>query len=210
MYSIRFTLAQSACAINLFLYIQTCFANPLGPAAAIPRPNLALTVTPEPICTPPQVSDNTNTTSPHILQTFPRECIDTANHFFNFPSPAIARINWRWKRFDPQPGPPDPGYNFLPYVAAPTGCMLRLDVLEDPAAEDQFALVQIEAEFRALFTKCVRGRVQDVSAGYVVVGPRKVLKLSIGPTPPFGGLDEPTGFGSHTNALAQRRFNDLL
>ncbi len=87
--------------------------------------------------------------------------------------------------------------------------MLRLDILDDPAAEDQFALVQIEAEFRALYTKCVKGRVHGVSAGYVAVGPRKVLKLSIGPTP-MGGLDEPTDGESGSTALANRNFNDLL
>lgn len=208
MYNIRFILARTACAINLFLYIQTCVANPLGPAASRPGPNHALTVTPEPICTRPEVLANSTTTSPPILQTFPRECIDTANHFFNFPSPMAARISWCWKRFDRQ-HMPGPGYNVLPYSAAPTGCMLRLDVLEDPAAEDQFPLVQIEAEFRALFTKCVRGRVHDVSAGYVVVGPRKLLKLSIGPTP-MGGMDEPTNVRLVPNVLAERSFNDLL
>ena len=73
----------------------------------------------------------------------------------------------------------------LPLAVAPTGCMLELDVLDDPAAEDQFAMVQLEADFRALFTKCVRGRVRGVSAGYIPVGPRQVMKLSIGPTPPL-------------------------
>lgn len=88
--------------------------------------------------------------------------------------------------------------------------MLRLDILDDPAAEDQFALIQIEAEFRALYTKCVKGRVHGVSAGYVAVGPRKVLKLSIGPTPPMDGLEEPTDGESGSTALAKRNFNDLL
>lgn len=209
MYINRFTLAQAAFATNLALHIQTCVASPLGPAAASPGPNLALTVTPEPVCTTPENLGNSSTSSPHILQTFPRECIDTANHFFNFPSPMLARIQWHWKRFDPQHMQPEPGYNFLPYSAAPTGCMLRLDILDDPAAEDHFALLQIEAEFRALYTKCVKGRVHGVSAGYVAVGPRKVLKLSIGPTP-MGGLDEPTDVGSGSTALAKKNFNDLL
>lgn len=87
--------------------------------------------------------------------------------------------------------------------------MLRLDILDDPAAEDQFALIQIEAEFRALYTKCVKGKVHGVSAGYVAVGPKKVLKLSIGPTP-MGGLEEPTDGESGSTALAKRKFNDLL
>ena len=95
-------------------------------------------------------------------------------------------------------------------MAAPTGCALTIDVLDDPNAEDSFALVQIEAEFRALFIKCVRGRVHGVSAGYVAVGPRKVLKLSIGPTPLLRGLEEPTNIGSGPNTLAERNFNDLL
>ena len=209
MYINRFTLAQTAFAINLALHIQTCVASPLGPAAASPGPNLALTVTPEPVCTTPGNLGNSTTSSPQILQTFPRECIDTANHFFNFPTPMVARLQWHWKRFNSQHMQPEPGYNFLPYAAAPTGCMLQLDILDDPAAEDQFALIQIEAEFRALYTKCVKGKVHGVSAGYVAVGPKKVLKLSIGPTP-MGGLEEPTDGKSGSTALAKRKFNDLL
>lgn len=210
MYNIRFRLAQTACAISLFLCLQTSVANPLGPPAANPGPNLALTVTPEPVCTQPENTGNATASSPHILQIFPRECLDTAHHFFNFPTPMLSRISWRWKRFDPQHMQPEPGYNFLPYTAAPTGCALTIDVLEDPNAEDRFALVEIEAEFRALFTKCVRGRVHGVSAGYVAVGPRKVLKLSIGPTPPMGALGEPGNVASDPNVVEQRSFNDLL
>lgn len=61
--------------------------------------------------------------------------------------------------------------------------MLKLDILEDPQAEDQFALVQIADDFRRLFTRCVRGRGNRPAAGFVPVGPRGVLKLSVGPTP---------------------------
>ena len=173
--------AQAVCAILLVIYLQYCSANPLGPAGsrtATMMPGLADIS--EPTCTTPENLGAFNASSPHLLGTFPRECIDTANYFFNFPM--IARISWHWKlaRGDQ---PPQPGYNFLPFSAAPTGCMIRLDVLDDPDAEDQFALVEIADDFRALFNKCVRGRVHGPSAGFIPVGPRKVLRLSVGPTP---------------------------
>ncbi len=70
--------------------------------------------------------------------------------------------------------------------------MIRLDVLSDPNAEDQFALVQISEQFRSLFNKCVRPNSQGLTGGFVPVGPRQVLKLSVLPTP-MGGV--PGGFG---------------
>lgn len=66
--------------------------------------------------------------------------------------------------------------------------MIRLDVLDNPDVEDQFALVQIAPDFRRLFTKCVKPDPRAVAAGFVAVGPRRVLKLSIGPTPLSGDL----------------------
>jgi len=209
MYIQSSVVAQAAFAINIVLQVQFCNANPLGPVLARPGPMPALHAISEPVCTPVETLSNSSTSSPHILQTFPRECIDTGHHFFNFPSPMVARLQWHWKRYDEQHPHPPPGYNFLPYVAAPTMCMLKLDVLDDPNAEDQFALVQIEAEFRALFTKCVRGRVHGVSTGYIAVGPRKVLKLSIGPTP-MGGLHNLTDGGLGLSATVKKNFNDLL
>ncbi len=68
--------------------------------------------------------------------------------------------------------------------------MIRLDVLDDPNAEDQFALVQIATDFRRLFTKCVRPNPRALAAGFVPVGPRKVLKLSIAPTPMSDFLED--------------------
>ena len=68
--------------------------------------------------------------------------------------------------------------------------MLELDVLDDgdPDAEDQFALVQIAPDFRRLFNKCVKPSPRALVKGFVPVGPRKVLKLSIGPTPMSASL----------------------
>lgn len=60
--------------------------------------------------------------------------------------------------------------------------MIRLDVLSDPAAEDQFALVEIANDFRRLYDKCVQPNPRIISVGYVPVGPRNVLKLEIKPT----------------------------
>ena len=94
--------------------------------------------------------------------------------------------------------------------------MITLDVLDDPNAEDQLALVQIAPDFRALFAKCVRGRVHGPSAGFIPVGPRKVLKLSVGPTPmgklqnlTAGGYKLAVG-GLDAGTAEKGGFNDLL
>ena len=180
MYTKGFKLAQFAWAIILLTYSGCCIANPIPAAPSKPASISALGDISEPTCTAPEIGKS-NASSPQYLHTFPRECIESADYFFNFPM--VARIAWHWKRVEPGQ-PPQPGYNFLPLSAAPTTCMITLDVLDDPAAEDQFALVQIADDFRALFRKCVHGRVEGPSAGFIPVGPRKVLKLSVGPIPP--------------------------
>ena len=68
--------------------------------------------------------------------------------------------------------------------------MIRLDVLSDPDAEDQFALVEIANDFRRLYNKCVQPNPRIISPGYVAVGPRKVLKLEIKLTPTGVSLGE--------------------
>ena len=87
--------------------------------------------------------------------------------------------------------------------------MITLDVLDDPDAEDQFALLEVAADFRVLFTRCVRGRVHGPSAGFIPVGPRKVLKLSVGPTP-MGGGHNLTGSWLNLGASAEGRSHDSL
>ena len=199
--------AQAARAILLVTSFQYCIAFPYGPAASRTATTLTLAdPVSEPTCTTPENFGTFNASSPHLLGTFPRECIDTANYFFNFPM--VAQIAWHWKLLRPGQ-PPQPGYNMLPFSAAPTGCMLTLDVLDDPDAEDQLALVQIADDFRALFNKCVRGRVHGPSAGFIPVGRRKVLKLSIGPTP-MGGRHNLTAGGLSLGTSAEGRFHDSL
>lgn len=201
-------MAQVACAIILFAYSSCCLGNPL---VIRPASSLALDEISEPTCTDVEAGNYISNASspPHTLGTFPRECIDTANYFFNFPM--VARIAWHWKRFQPDQAP-QPGYNFLPFSAAPTGCMIQLDVLDDPDAEDHFQLAQIADDFRALFTKCVRGRVHGPSAGFIPVGPRKVLKLSVGPTPESGMHNLTAGGYDFTvdRSSAKRSFDDLV
>ena len=170
--------AQVVCAILLAIDFQYCSANPVGPGRSETASTLTLADISEPTCTTPENFGTFNASSPHLVGTFPRECIDTANFLFH--TSMIARIPWHWKHFE-RGQSPQPGYNLLPHVAAPTTCKITLDVLDDPNAEDQFALVQIADDFRALFNKCVRGRVHEPSAGFIPVGPRKVLKLSVGP-----------------------------
>ncbi|CAD6584139.1 MAG: hypothetical protein ASARMPRED_001607 [Alectoria sarmentosa] len=171
-------------------YGNVCFANPLFATKAVTRSTTAsdpslnnLSDPPEPVCTEPDALS----TSSNDLGTFSGDCIAAANTFFN--APLIARIPWHWKRV-PEGQPPGPGSMFLPYAAAPRGCRIRLDVLVDPDAEDQFALVQIADDFRRLFTKCVRPNPRALAAGFVPVGPRRVLKLSISPTPMSGYVEE--------------------
>ena len=206
MHSKGITLMQAVSAVLLLAYSRCCIGNPL---VIRPASSLRLEEISEPTCTEPQDVGMSNASSPHILQTFPRECIDTANYFFNMPM--VAQIAWHWKRVAPGQ-PPAPGYNFLPLSAAPTGCMITLDVLDDPNAEDQFALTQIAGDFRALFRKCVQGRVYGVAAGFIPVGPRKVLKLSVAPTPE-GGIHNLTA-GPYDFAVARssakRSFDNLL
>ena len=92
-----------------------------------------------------------------------------------------ARKIRHWKR------PPVPaGYNYLPYSVAPEGCRVTLDVVDDPSAVDYFALESIGKEIRALFDKCIRGRERE-AAGYIPVGPRKVVKVTIEPATVGGG-----------------------
>lgn len=81
--------------------------------------------------------------------------------------------------------------------------MLQLDVLDeaDPDAEDTFALVQIEEDFRRLFAKCVRPNPRAPAGGFVPVGPRQVLKLSIAPTPITASLVEGGLVGGDTGLL---------
>ena len=199
--------AQAVYAILLVIYFQYCGANPLRPAGSGTATTLTLADISEPICTTPENFGTFNASSPHLLGTFPRECIDTANYFFNFPM--VARIKWHWKLLRPGQ-PPQPGYNLLPFAAAPTGCMLTLDVLDDPDAEDQFALVELADDFRALFNGCVRGRVHGPSAGFIPVGPRKVLKLSIGPTTPMGRRQNVTASGLRLGASAEGRYHESV
>ncbi|KAL8718162.1 MAG: hypothetical protein Q9225_004677 [Loekoesia sp. 1 TL-2023] len=170
-------------ALTLLTYAQFSASTPLGPAVSGGEAALSVGENAEATCTDPHDPSLIHgALDPQLVGTFPRECKDTATDFFN--TPMVARIPWHWKRI-PRGESPPPGYNFLPFTAAPTSCMLTLDVLDDPNAEDQFALVQIANDFRALYNKCVYGRVRGPSAGFIPVGPRKVLKLSIRPTPEF-------------------------
>ncbi|KAK4693059.1 hypothetical protein P7C71_g4263, partial [Lecanoromycetidae sp. Uapishka_2] len=190
-----------------FICSSACSATPLFAINAIPRsiPATDLSLndpspndlgdSPEPTCTPPS---DAPTSFNNDLGTFSSECIATANYFFNMP--IISQVAWHWKRHVPGQ-PPQPGYNFLPLVAAPTGCKIKLDVLDDPDAEDQFALKDIAVDFRRLFTKCVRPNPTALAAGFVPVGPRRVLKLSIEPTPMGASLVEGEGVWNGTGLM---------
>lgn len=79
--------------------------------------------------------------------------------------------------------------------------MLRLDVLDDPDAEDQFSLDHIGEDFRRLFITCVRPDPTALAAGFVPVGPRRVLQLSIAPTPMMGYLEKGGSIFNDTSLL---------
>ena len=168
--------------LALLTISKVCFANPLFATEFVSRstlatnPSLDVSNLADPTCTDP----GDPSTSSNDLGTFSSDCIAAANYLFNMGP--MARIPWHWKRVTGDE-PPQPGYNFLPLSAAPQGCKITLDVLDDPDAEDQFALVQIATDFRRLFTKCVKPNPRALAAGFVPVGPMKVLKLSIAPTP---------------------------
>ena len=177
----------------LFTYSSVCSAFPHFTAKVVPRSVPATDLSPnnpslndspdpaEPTCTEPGALS----TSFNDLGTFSSDCIAAADSFFSSPG---SRIAWHWKRVAPRP--PQPGYNFLPWSAVSRGCMIQLDVLDDLDAEDQFPLVQIAADFRRLFRKCVTPNPRALASGFVPVGPRKVMKLSIAPSPMSGSLEE--------------------
>ena len=121
------------------------------------------------------------------LGSYGPDCLAAANSLFSIPM--ISQIRWHWKRRTAGQAP-QRGYNFLPLIAAPGACMIRFDVLSDPDAEDQFALVEAANDFRRLYDKCVQPNPRIISPGYVAVGPRKVLKLEIMLTPPSVSLGE--------------------
>ena len=54
-------------------------------------------------------------------------------------------------------------------------------MLSDETAEDQFALHTLKPDMIRLFNKCIKGG--GVGAGFVVVGPRGVIALTMKPTP---------------------------
>ena len=181
----------------LVFYSNFCIASPLSANTALPRlARASVNDTPEPTCNPP----STLSTTHDALGAFSSDCIAAANQFFN--PPMMARISWHWKRVAPGEGP-QPGYNFLPYAVAPKSCMIELDVLSDPEAEDKFALVQISGLFRSLFIKCIQPNPRGSTGGFVPVGPRQVLKLSVLPTP-MGGVRG--GFGEDKLGLNMTRF----
>ena len=174
-----------------------CSANPLFAAEVAPRdtqlinPSLNL-INPSPndenaAAEPTCIDPDGLSTSSDDLGTYGSDCIAAATHLFNLP--LVSQINWKWKRFE-EGQAPGPGYSILPLSSAPKGCRIRLDVISDPDAEDQFALKDIAGDFRRLYTKCVRPNSRRIVLGYVPVGPRKVLKLDISPTPMGASLGE--------------------
>lgn len=164
------------------LSISSCFAKPLFATEAVPRsliatsPSLNDLPDVEPTCTEPgALSDSLND-----LGVFSSDCIAAADDFFDR---IVAQISFRWKRVPPGQFP-GPGISVLPIDSAYRSCMIKLDVLDDPEAEDTFALVQLAGDLGRLFMKCVTPNPRALAAGFVPVGPRKVLKLSISPRPP--------------------------
>lgn len=158
------------------------FANPLVAAVAAPGPTLAIDPSvadthDEPTCIEPGVK---SASSNNDLGTFAGDCTAAANDFFNMG--VMSQIPWRFARSPSGQTPPAGGFP-LPISAAPLGCMIRLDVLSDPNAADRFALIQIAADFVRIMNKCVRPHPSLPASGFVAVGPRKVLKLSVSPTP---------------------------
>lgn len=129
MSSVHRILAQAACAISLFIFIDASFAKPLVRLGSSLQPTLVQNDISEPTCTETEHIGASNASSVHMLGAFPRECIDTANQFFTFP--LVAQMAWHWKRQAPGEVP-QPGYNFLPLSAAPTGKCESAYPLLDP------------------------------------------------------------------------------
>lgn len=158
------------------------FANPLVAAVAAPGPTLAIhpsvADTPdEPTCIEPGVK---SASSNHDLGSFADDCYAAANDFFGMGP--MSRIAWRFAR-NPAGGTPAPGSMPLPFLAGPYGCMVQLDVLDDPNAWDRFALIQIFQDYNRIIVKCIQPQQGVPASGFVAVGPKKVLKLTVSPIP---------------------------
>ena len=95
-------------------------------------------------------------------------------------------------------------YNPLPYSVAPEGCRITLDVLDDPGAVDVFSLKSTGREFAALMLKCVV-EVERGGSGYIPVGPRKVMKVTIGPATVGGGAGSGRLVGGGGNGTVDHR-----
>jgi len=84
---------------------------------------------------------------------------------------------------------PPPGYAPLPFVVGKFSCVIELDVLEDSGAEDDFALYQLKDSVLRLFHKCVRPYSTVKTSGFIAVGPKKVIGLTMKPKVEGEGLE---------------------
>lgn len=125
-----------------------------------------------------------NTLHAFSVLTYASDCLLALNSLLNSP---YSHQAWIWKRFNPGQVPP-PGYAPLPYDIAVASCTVELDVLSDVTAEDEIALRMLKPDLMWLLRKCIWGKKGGFAAGYVLVGPRKMIALTLKPTPSgFGG-----------------------
>jgi len=89
----------------------------------------------------------------------------------------------------PKSSIPPPGYAPLPFVVGKFSCVIELDVLEDSGAEDDFALYQLKDSVLRLFHKCVRPYSTEKTSGFIAVGPKTVIGLTMKPKVEGEGLE---------------------
>ena len=124
---------------------------------------------------------------PLSVSTYASDCLHALTSLLSSP---YTRHVWIWKRFDPGQVPPL-GYAPLPYDIAADSCTVELDVLSDVTAEDKFALPTLKPDLERLFERCIKGQKGGLAAGYVLVGPKRMVALTLKPTP--GGFDGSQG-----------------
>ena len=56
-------------------------------------------------------------------------------------------------------------------------------MLSDVKAEDKFALPTLKPDLMGLFQRCIKGARGGFAAGYVLVGPKRMIALTLKPTP---------------------------
>ena len=170
------------------LFLSYCILALISIALCrVPLPRLpslpAVGAQQQPTCIPgpnsPALDSSTKSLHPLSISTYAIDCLLALTPLGNS---AYSHQAWTWKRFDPGQVPP-PGYAPLPYEIVTESCTVELDVLSDVTAEDEIALPTLELDLMSPLKKCIKVENGGFAAGYVLVGPKRLIALTFKPTP---------------------------